>query len=115
MKKLFTIATLSLVLSTSAFAATVTIDDNTKLSTDTYSTKMEAYNAGFDIKDNLTVMTEHQLRNQLPLSSEQFARDFAIDDTKVTVSEFATARGDISYSAIVDVNYHYSADENEND
>ena len=113
MKKLMTITLSTLLLSTSVFASTVNVDKSTNFETQTYQTKAMAYNAGFEIVDNLAQMNAAQLREKLPTFTDQFVRNVEIDKTKVTVNEFAIDRDNVKYSAVVNVNYHYNAEESD--
>ena len=113
MKKLMAITLSTLLLSTSVFASTVNIDKTTNFKTKTYQTKASAYEAGFDLVDDLSQMNANQLRQKLPTFTDQFVRKLGIDSTKVTVTEFAINRDQINYSAVVNVNYHYNAEEND--
>jgi len=113
MKKLLTIAAASILLSSTAFASTVIEESNSHFSTGTYQTKADAYNAGFDIVDNLKTMTNGELRKELSLYDEGFARDITINSSKVTVSEYSNAPGEVNYKALVNVDYNYKANESE--
>lgn len=109
MKKLLTITAASLLLSSAAFASDVIMDNTAHFTTDSYQTKTEAFNAGFDITDNLTSITQTELLKKLPHFGDELVHDIAIDDTNVTIEEYATSRDHISFRAIVNVDYHYSA------
>ena len=113
MKKRIAITLSTLLLSTSVFASTVNIDKTTNFETKTYQTKASAYEAGFELVDNLSQMNANQLRQKLPTFTDQFVRKVGIDNTKVTVTEFAINRDQINYSAVVKVDYHYDAEEND--
>jgi hypothetical protein len=56
-------------------------------------------------------MTKSQLLYKLPTYASNRVRDIAIDDTQVSVEEFAVTRGEIQYRAVVDVDYHFDAKE----
>ena len=115
MKSLLVIAATTLLLSSATFASTVEQESNSNFATATYQTKAEAFDAGFDIVDNLKTMTESQLRHKLSLFGEDFVSDITINGSEVTVTELATSPGDIQYKALVNVDYNYSANENNND
>ncbi|WED23855.1 DUF3316 domain-containing protein [Vibrio sp. JC009] len=107
MKKL-SVLTAALILSASAMAATETVYNHSVLKTDGFATKQEAYNSGFDVADDLKAMSNHELKKNLSVF-ETSAKRVTIDDTVVTVEEFAEGRDAIQYRANVDVNYHYTA------
>ena len=113
MKKLIAITLSTLLLSTSVFASAVNVNKTTNFETKTYQTKASAYEAGFELVDNLSQMNANQLRQKLPTFSDQSVRKIGIDNTKVTVTEFAMNRDQINYSAVVNVNYHYNAEESD--
>lgn len=108
MKKLLTLS-IGLLVASSAFASVHTTHNETTLFTPTFETKAQAYDAGFDISESLSAMTENQLRHELPAFADSGVRKLALDTTEVTVEEIAVNRGDIQYRATVDVNYHYDA------
>ncbi len=112
MKKLITIAA-GLLLTTSAFATTVTHHNDAKVFSADYATKAEALNAGYDLAEELVTMNEKQLRTALSLLVNNTVRNVAVDQTEIKTEEFAISRGEIQYRAIVDVDYHF--DETEND
>ena len=113
MNKLLAIAAASILLSSTAFASTVIEESNTSFSTGTYQSKADAYNAGFDIVDNLKTMTNGELRNELSLYNDTFVRDITINNSKVTVTEYSNVLGEINYKALVNVDYNYKANESE--
>ena len=110
MKNVITIAA-GLLLTTSAFASTVTYDNNTELFAGTYETKAQAFDAGFDLTDSLETLSASQLGNKLSVWAYDSVSNIAIDDTKVVVEEIASARDGVQYRAIVDVDYHFNAQE----
>ena len=111
MKKLITIAA-GLLLTSSAFANTITLYKNTNLSTADYATKSEALNAGYDIADDLTTINQSELRHELNIYSNSPARNITVDQTEIQTEEFARARDDIQYRAIVKVTYHFETQDN---
>lgn len=100
-----------LLLVSSAFASTTTVSDNATFTTDTYSSKAEAYNAGFDLSDSVKAMDQSQLRFNLPVQSYTLVKNINVGQAEVTVEEIANNNGDIQYRAIVDVDYNFSAKE----
>ena len=110
MKKLMTIAA-GLLLTGSVFASTVTLHKNTQLVTADYASKSEAIDAAFDIAETLKTSTHNELRNDLSLLNHSFVRDITVEQTEITAEEFAVARDDIQYRAIVKVTYHFDTEE----
>lgn len=110
MKKIITLAAGLLVTSTT-FASIHTTHSQTSVESAPYQTKEEALEAGFDITDSLQRLSVSQLRSELPIQTYSNVRDITIDDTQVSVEEFAVVRGDIQYRAVVDVDYHFEAKE----
>lgn len=112
MKKL-TIAMLAVIMTGSAFASTETFYNETHLWTDSYTSRAQAFEAGFDLLDQLKVQPSHKLTMALPVV-ETSARHLTIDSGEVTVEEFADSRDTVRYRAVVDVNYHYRAHVSDN-
>jgi len=110
MNKLMTVAA-GLLLSTSAFASNVTLHNDTTVTTSSFATKAEALDAGLSVAQNLSDMSQNELRIQLPVNAYQNVNNISIDNTKVKVEEFAQVRGQVQYRAIVDVDYHFDAKE----
>ncbi len=102
----------SLLLTTSAFASTTAISQNRSFTTDTYSTKAEAYDAGFDLADSVKAMDQSQLRHELSVENYTNVHKIGVDSSEVTVQGIATNRDDIQYRAIVDLDYHFDAKHN---
>jgi hypothetical protein len=113
MKSLFAIATASLLITSTAFASIVTQESQSNFTTATYQSKAEAYNAGFDIVNNLKTMSDKELRKEFSLYGEKFVKNITINDAEVTISEFATTPDNIQYKALVNVDFNYSADESD--
>ncbi len=105
------IAVAGLLLTTSAFASTMTVSENATLETGLYNTKAEAYNAGFDLSDSVKAMSQTQLRKEFPVDSYTSVKNINVDDSEVTVEEIATNRGKVQYRAIVDLDYRFDAKE----
>lgn len=100
-----------LLLASSAFASTTTVSDNATFKTDAYSSKTEAYNAGFDLSDSVKAMDQSQLRFNLPVQSYTLVKNINVGQAEVTLEEIANNNGDIQYRAIVDVDYNFNAKE----
>ena len=106
MKKLITVAA-ALLFTSAAFANNVTVYQDTKLVSPLYDTKAEAFNAGFDIADNLDNFSQKELRNKFFIISQNFATNIKVTDKVVKTQEFAKNRGNVQYRAIVKVNYKF--------
>jgi len=113
MKKSIILAT-GLLLTTSAFASTLTVNRDATFTTDTYSTKAEAYNAGFDLVDSVKTMDQSQLRQEFPVATYSQVKNVSVDDSQVSVQEIATNRNNIEYRAVVDMGYHFTTHDDHN-
>ncbi|MDV7106361.1 DUF3316 domain-containing protein [Vibrio sp. TH_r3] len=114
MKKLTVLAATAL-LSTTAFAGNHTVYSEANLQTDGFNSKAAAYQAGFDYSDALHTASGSELRFKLAPIGENVVSNITLDDTAVTIEEFSEARGEISYRAIVNVDYHFDARDSNND
>ncbi len=114
MKKLTVLAT-TLLLSATAFAGSQTTYSEKNIKTDGFATKAAAYEAGFDAADALADASKSELRFKLSPSTDKSITDIQIDDTQITIEEFAQAQGEIAYRAIVNVDYHFDSRFNSND
>ncbi|WP_435236983.1 DUF3316 domain-containing protein [Psychromonas sp. PT13] len=112
MKKLITLAA-GVLLTSTAFANTVTINKTTNLSTAEYTTKAAAIDAAFDITEQLSGNSQSELRNEFRIVTENSVRNIAILDTEVKTEEFARTRDDVKYRAIVNVNYQFDTRDND--
>jgi hypothetical protein len=112
MKKLITIAA-GLLIAGSAFANTVTLHRDTKISSADYATKAEALNAGYDIAENLTSVNQNDLRKEFHLFGDSSVRNITVDQTEIQAEEFSLSRDEIQYRAVVNVNYHFEAKDND--
>ncbi len=110
MKKLI-ITAAGLLLTTSAFASN-TIDSNATFKTDAYQSKAEAYQAGFELADSFKAMNQGELKFQLPVQSYSRVSNIGINDSEVTIQEFANNSGNIEYHAIVDLDYQFDSKDN---
>lgn len=113
MKKLTTLAA-TLLISTSVFANTQTVHSDKNFSTDSFTDKAAAYQAGFDYIDNLNGLSGSELKHKLLVISQTPVKGIKIDDSEVSIEEFAQNRGEIAYRAIINVDYHYSTYDNNN-
>lgn len=113
MKKL-TILAASLLISSSVFANTQTIRSDKSFSTEAFADKSAAYEAGFSYLDSLNDLSDSKLKHKLSVTSQSTANNFKIDKSKVSVEEFATNRGEVSYRALINVDYHFTAIDSRN-
>ncbi|MFC1233398.1 DUF3316 domain-containing protein [Vibrio sp. F74] len=114
MKTLLTIAMTGLVLSTSVFAGTSLLKSETEFRSEGYATQDQAYEAGFDIADELKAASNSQLKFQLPTTLNGQIQKVAIEEVEVSLEEFSAQRGEVQYRAIVDVDYSYTVKESNN-
>lgn len=113
MKRVILLA--SLVMSASVFASTNTVSSHTTMSTDAYSSKQQAYDAAFDLMDEMKAMDSAELKTKLPISQNNIVYpSLQVKDVSVEVKELAKGRGDIEYKAVLDVNYQYQYRESGN-
>ncbi|USD67764.1 DUF3316 domain-containing protein [Vibrio sp. SCSIO 43136] len=111
MKKLA--LTIAAIMSTSAFATTLHTSSTSELSIDGYKTQEQAYNAGFDLADNLKNQSHNQLMSNLRIISDNVEyNSIEIKDVEVQVESYAKAKGEISYRAVLEVNYDYNQRDN---
>ena len=106
MNKLIAITT-GLLITSSAFANTITLSKNANLSTASYTTKAEAINAGFDLTDQLANNNQNELRQEFRIVEQNQVRNITVTNTEIKTEEFAVARDAIQYRAIVKVNYQF--------
>ena len=107
MKKLTTLLA-TLLISSSVFASSEVVHSDKNFSTDAFTDKAQAYEAGFTYLDSLKTLSDAELRQKLIVISQTPAHNIKIDGSKVSIQEFAQTRGQIAYRAIVDVDYHFT-------
>ncbi|MDC5705029.1 DUF3316 domain-containing protein [Vibrio europaeus] len=113
MKKVILLA--SLVMSASVFASTSATTSNTSFTTDAYSTKQQAYDAAFDLMDEMKTLNPAQLKTKLHIPQNNVVYpSVKLNDMTVQIEEFASAPGNIQYKAILDVDYQYKYRESGN-
>ncbi|MDC5811804.1 DUF3316 domain-containing protein [Vibrio europaeus] len=113
MKKVILLA--SLVMSASVFASTSATTSNTSFTTGAYSTKQQAYDAAFDLMDEMKTLNPAQLKTKLHISQNNVVYpSVKLNDMTVQIEEFASAPGNIQYKAILDVDYQYKYRESGN-
>ncbi len=98
-----------LLLTTSAFASTVTLNNQAKVDAGTYATESDAYAAGFELADSLKTMNNSDLRKTLSVWD---GNNVGVNDSNVVVKAFASQPDQIQYRAIVNVDYQFDAHEN---
>lgn len=113
--KNLTILAATVLMSASAFAGNQTVYSETNLLTAGFESKAAAYEAGFDTVDALDTASYSELHFKLAPIGESKVTNLKIDDTVVNIEEFSEARGEISYRAIVNVDYHFDSREGRND
>ncbi|MEZ9056712.1 DUF3316 domain-containing protein [Vibrio pelagius] len=108
MKKLIVLAS-TLVLSTTAFAATKTAVLETTLKSDTFVTEAEAYDAGANLMEELSTKSSFELSRELPQFRNTTKYDsFKIDDANMEVKKITNMSGDVHYQAAITVDYRYT-------
>ncbi|WP_025565537.1 DUF3316 domain-containing protein [Psychromonas sp. SP041] len=113
MKKLITLAAL-LLISSSVFASLQVVHSDKNFSTEAFPNKSEAYEAGFTYLDNINNLSESELKHKLLVISQSTVHDVKINNSKVSIEEFAQARGEIVYRAVIDVDYQFTRLRNNN-
>lgn len=114
MKKVILLA--SIVMSASVFASTNTMTSTTSLTTEAYPNKQLAYDAAFNLMDEMNSMTSAELKIALPITENNvITPSVKLSDMKVSVHEFARTPGNIEYTAVLDVDYQYQYRENKKD
>ncbi|MDN3680313.1 DUF3316 domain-containing protein [Vibrio tapetis subsp. quintayensis] len=102
MNKLLTAIIATVALSSSAFAASNI--SHTHLTTDSFGSKNQAYEAGFDLANSLGDLSSNELSMDFRVSN---AKNISVDDYEVSIEEFAVDRDNIEYRAVVDVKYSF--------
>ncbi len=106
MKALITI--LCMFFAFTATAGERMVENSTKLYTDTFSSKQEAINAGFNMYDALANANDSQLRWKLnPAGQNVIGKSMNVESAQVRVEEVPVSRDTIHYRAIVDVDFNY--------
>ncbi|MGD8115306.1 DUF3316 domain-containing protein [Vibrio sp. TRT 29B02] len=106
MKRMILLA--SIVMSASVFASTNTVTSNTSVTTDAYASKQQAYDAAFNLVDEMKSMNSAELKIALPITeSNVITPSVKLSDMTVSVDEFARSPGNIEYKAVLDIDYQY--------
>lgn len=113
MKKVVILA--SLLMSASVLASTNTETSNTSFTTDACATKQQAYDAAFDLMDEMKAMNNAELKTALPIHENNVVYpSVKLNEMTVHVEEFANSKGNIQYKAVLDVDYQYKYRESSN-
>ena len=104
--------TASLLVTGTVFANTEWNSGNKTIYTDAYTSEAAAYEAGFDIIDDLSQSSRNELKSFLRIRGRG-VRDIEIDQTKVQIEAFATDRNLLQYRALVSIDYKYEAREDD--
>ncbi|TCS40200.1 DUF3316 domain-containing protein [Reinekea marinisedimentorum] len=95
----------AVLISSASFAGSNS--GSTTLYTGTYDSASAAYEAGFDVIDDLAQASQGELKSTLKTYNEGVVRNLSIDDTKVKVEEVAVARNVYQYRAMIDVDFEF--------
>ncbi|MCW8346266.1 DUF3316 domain-containing protein [Vibrio sp. ZSDZ65] len=107
MKKRLVVACVAL-MSGSVFAGSDI--GNSKLETEAFSSKQKAYEAGYQLVDELNEMSSGALAHQFKLNAHSDnIQDVELKNTEILVQEFSEKQGTIKYRAQVNVSYQYDA------
>ncbi|MCL9776422.1 DUF3316 domain-containing protein [Vibrio methylphosphonaticus] len=107
MKKRLVVACVAL-MSGSVFAGSDI--GNSHLETEAFQSKQQAYEAGYQLVDELNEMTNGALAHQLHLNAHSDnIQDIELKNTEVSVHEYSEKQGVIKYRAQVNVSYEYDA------
>ena len=117
MKTLTTvIATSVLLLGATAASAANLYQDPTSVTTDTFNSRTQAYQAGINKLSSLKAATPEQLSNEIDLFVTGNMKEDTIhleDGAFVTVQERMSGNGQLEYVGVVniDVDYEYDFDD----
>ncbi|MBR9872880.1 DUF3316 domain-containing protein [Vibrio sp. J1-1] len=110
MKALITIVCMFFAFTASAGERIV--QNNKTLYSDTFASKQEAIDAGFNMYDALANANDNQLRWKLnPSGQTVIGSSMHVESAKVRVEEIPVSRGTIQYRAVVDVDFNYKVRE----
>jgi len=107
MKKIMTVVG-ALLISSSVFAASQVIHSDKNFSTEAFTEKSQAYEAGFNYLDALKGLSDVELTHKLLVISQSPVKDIKIDNSKVSIEEFAQTRGQLAYRAVINLDYHFT-------
>ncbi len=110
MKALITIACSMLVAFTATAGPRETIHRDATLYSDTYASKQEAIDAGFNMYEALETASDSDLRWKLNTSGDTvIGGTMMVESAQVRVEEFPASRTNMQYRAVVEVDYNYKA------
>ncbi|AQM21083.1 MULTISPECIES: DUF3316 domain-containing protein [Vibrio] len=113
MKKIMIFAAV-FAMSATAFAGVYTSITETSLKTGAFTTQEQAYNAGFDLVDQLKQMQPDELAKKLPIFEPSLkSQSVKLKDLEVHVEPFSKVRDQVEYRAVIDVSYQYQYSEND--
>ncbi|MGF1754876.1 DUF3316 domain-containing protein [Vibrio makurazakiensis] len=116
MKKLIAIACGLLVAFSVTAASRNTIHSNSTMVTESFSSKQDAMDAGFNMYESLETASDSELRWKLnKTNSDVVSGSMTLDNARVKIEENIVSRDNIEYRAIVDVDYHYTSIEKGSD
>ncbi len=111
-------ALITIVCMLFAFAATAgerIVHRDTNLRTDTFASKQEAINAGFNMYEALANASDSQLRWKLNTAGEDvIGKSMVLESAQVRVEEIPVSRDTMHYRAVVNVDYNYKIRESNN-
>ena len=96
-------------------ASLETVHRDTMLKSDSFETKSEALDAGFNIYESLNTANNRQLRSKLTTFADNIVGGISIESAQVRIEEVPVSRNKIEYRAVVDVDYNYKARQSDND
>lgn len=101
-----------MLFAVSTLASERNVKNSKKLYTDTYSSKQEAINAGFNMYDTLMDASEKQLLRKLnPIAYNVIERSMYVENVQVGIEEVPVSREAIYYRSVVYVDYSYKVRE----
>ncbi|MEZ8824262.1 DUF3316 domain-containing protein [Vibrio amylolyticus] len=114
MKRVILLAT-ALMVSSAAFSAVNTRSSETTIKTEAFTTQEQAYNAGYEVMEELNAMQTNDLIKALPIRENNVRHpSVKVTDTTIKIEAFSKQRGDVQYRAIVEVDYQYQYRESRN-
>lgn len=113
MKALITIVCTMLLAFTATAAQRETVHRDTKLYSDSFASKQDALNAGFNMYDALETASDSELRWKLNTTGDNvIGGSMMVESAQVRIEETPISRDKVQYRAIVDVNYNYKSIDN---
>ena len=110
MKALITLACSMLVAFTATAGPRETIHRDTTLYSDSFASKQEAIDAGFNMYEALETASDSDLRWKLNTTGDTvIGGTMVVESAQVKIEEFPASRHTMQYRAIVEVDYNYKA------